>query len=72
MYSTAEHYSMHVGKDMLTQEMMGLVGMGEFVPNSWLLQFLSGIICNQITSIFGCENLLWLVAGFDDLNMNRV
>ena len=56
-----------------TQVFLDVVGDGEFFPNSKLIDWLAQVLCpfdKDIEQL--CENVLFLICGFDVKNMNLV
>jgi len=46
-----------------------LLGWGEFLPSSWWMDLLAELVCDSVFEPL-CENFLFLIAGFDDAQMN--
>jgi len=47
------------------------LGIGEFLPNSWIMNWLADHVCSDYYLEFVCENIVFLIAGFDEAQMNR-
>lgn len=57
----------------LFQIVLSLFGDGEFFPNSELIKLLGKYVCPADMELAGlCENVLFLICGFDQNNMNMV
>ena len=51
------------------QFLFDLLGWGEFLPSSWWMDLLAELVCDSVFEPL-CENFLFLIAGFDDAQMN--
>merc|ERR1712121_434670 len=47
------------------------LGIGEFLPNNWIMNWLADHVCSDNYLEFICENVVFLIAGFDEAQMNR-
>ena len=53
--------------------MFDVFGDGEFFPNDELIKFLGKYVCPADMELLGlCENVLFLICGFDQKDMNIV
>ena len=52
--------------------MLDAVGYGEFLPNSALLDDLAKYVCPDQVIDNICENVIFLICGFDKNNINIV
>jgi len=43
-------------------------GVEDFLPNSWLIQYLGGTVCEEIS--FACADVIFLLCGWDTSNLN--
>jgi len=57
----------------LTQVFLDVVGDGEFLPNTKLIDWLTDLVCPVDKTVESlCEDILFLICGFDKDNMNLV
>ena len=57
----------------LLQYFLDMIGHGEFLPNDFLLDLLAKYVCTfDIVSEDVCEDVLFLICGFDKNNTNIV
>ena len=55
------------------QVLFSIFGDGEFFPNSALIKLLGKYVCPADMALEGlCENVLFLICGFDQKEMNMV
>lgn len=54
------------------QEVHALFGDKDLLPKSDILSYLADEICSKEIPGRLCENVLFLLAGYDDKNMNQV
>lgn len=54
----------------LLQFLVDLLGPGEFLPNDEIMKWLARGICNEGVVI--CENVFFLLGGFDKSQINEV
>ena len=52
--------------------MLDVVGYGEFLPNSQILDDLAKYVCPDQAIDVICENVIFLICGFDKSNINIV
>jgi lysosomal acid lipase/cholesteryl ester hydrolase len=43
-------------------------GVKDFLPNSWLIQYLGGTVCEEVP--FACADFIFLLCGWDTTNLN--
>ena len=56
-----------------SQVVFDVFGDGEFFPNDELIKFLGKYVCPADMELLGlCENVLFLICGFDQADMNIV
>jgi pimeloyl-ACP methyl ester carboxylesterase len=56
----------------LLDDIFQFLGVGELLPSSPLMDFLGATICRETSPLQGvCTNLLFLVMGFDSVQMNK-
>jgi len=47
------------------------LGIGEFLPSNWLMDFIAAYVCDDGSSLeFVCENIVFLLCGYDEPQMN--
>merc|ERR1719228_169864 len=47
------------------------LGIGEFLPSNWLMDLLVGTVCeNNVLDVI-CENIVFLLCGYDEVQMNK-
>jgi len=52
--------------------LMGLMGIGEFLPDSFLIDCLASLFCHEGEITQGlCTNILFVLCGFDEAQMNK-
>jgi lysosomal acid lipase/cholesteryl ester hydrolase len=50
---------------------MGHMGIGEFLPSSWLMDWLAAFVCDEDNPLEAiCENIVFLISGYDKEQMN--
>jgi hypothetical protein len=55
------------------QWLLGLMGIYEFLPSSELLSLVGQLLCNdQAITVDICGNVLFIIAGFDSQELNKV
>ena len=70
---TQTHIHAHTHTRTHTQLFLDIVGDGEFLPHSKLIDWLSDQVCPVDRTVEGvCEDILFLSCGFDRENMNLV
>jgi hypothetical protein len=47
------------------------MGLGEFLPSNWLIDWFAGIACDEGAIPGVCESILVLLCGYDEAQMNR-
>jgi len=47
------------------------LGIGEFLPSNWILDWLADHVCADSYLEFICENIVFLMAGYDEAQMNK-
>jgi len=47
------------------------LGMGEFLPSNWLMDWLADFVCGDSQLEFICENIVFLLCGYDEGQMNK-
>ena len=53
------------------QRLFEAIGYDEFLPNNWLINVLSKTLCrNHDVNQLVCKNILFIVCGFDEQQMN--
>jgi hypothetical protein len=56
-----------------SQFLLDLIGEYEFLPHSELLTIIGEVFCNeQAITVEVCSNVLFLIAGYDSSQLNRV
>ncbi|XP_035663170.1 gastric triacylglycerol lipase-like [Branchiostoma floridae] len=56
--------------DDIISAMFHIFGVDEFLPNSWWLDWLASFLCDKSTEKY-CENMLFLLVGFDPVQLNE-
>ena len=47
------------------------LGVGEFLPSNWLMDFIANLVCTESNPLeFVCENIVFLLCGYDEAQMN--
>jgi hypothetical protein len=58
---------------VILQWLLDLIGIYEFLPKSELLSLIADSLCNDhAITVDLCANVLFLMAGFDSLQLNKV
>ena len=71
--ATYSHIHTHTHTHIHTQVFLDVVGDGEFLPHSWVMDWLGDLVCPVDKTVEGvCEDILFLTSGFDKDNMNLV
>jgi len=47
------------------------LGMGEFLPSNWFMDMIAEYTCGDSPAEFICENIIFLLAGYDKEQMNK-
>ena len=47
------------------------MGLGEFLPSNWFIDWLAGILCDEGGFPGVCESILFILCGFDEAQMNH-
>ena len=47
------------------------MGLGEFLPSNWFIDWLAGIACDEGGIPGVCESILFVLCGFDEAQMNH-
>lgn len=57
---------------LLIQYLFELLGIHEFLPSGKFIRLLADTVCSQEVSRYLCENVVFLIAGFDYQQLNVV
>jgi len=47
------------------------IGIGEFLPSNWMTDWFADTVCGDSNLEFICENICFLMAGFDEAQINK-
>merc|ERR550519_1146013 len=47
------------------------MGMGEFLPSNWLMDLIADFVCGDTPLELICENVVFLLTGYDESQMNK-
>ena len=56
----------------LLQDLFRLLGVRDFLPNNKLIRFLGSTVCETFGLRVLCEDVLFILAGFDRQQLNEV
>jgi len=55
----------------LVQWVADHMGMGEFLPSNWLMDLIADFVCGDTPLELICENVVFLLTGYDESQMNK-
>jgi len=56
----------------LIDDILTLMGIGEFMPSNWLIDCLASMFCNEGEFTQGlCSNILFIICGYDEQQLNK-
>ena len=55
----------------ITQFLMELMGVGEFLPSNLLMDCLASLFCHETITQGLCTNILFILCGFDEAQVER-
>ena len=65
--------NVNISLPLLLQFLLDIIGVGEFLPNDALLDWLAKYVCSdEMAPAEVCEDVLFLICGFDKNNINIV
>jgi len=56
--------------DWVLEDLLNLMGVGEFLPSNLFMDCLASLFCHSATADL-CSNILFIIAGFDEQQMNK-
>merc|ERR1711872_1016863 len=59
-----------LGIDWLVDDLLSMFGVGEFLPDNILIDCLASLFCNDNVASGLCSNILFILCGFDEAQMN--
>jgi len=55
--------------DVILEDLLTMMGVGEFLPSNLFMDCLASLFCHSATAEL-CSNILFIIAGFDEQQMN--
>jgi len=59
-----------IGIDGIADVILSAMGVGEFLPDNWLVDCLASLFCHESITQGLCTNILFVLCGFDEAQMN--